>query len=137
MKETNNYNYEYIIRNTINELIEKRISGKKIAICGAGEHTAQLIKYFGDRLNIVLITGREILSDYHFDFPFCKESDLQNNEFDCVLLSSFKYRGQMLLDLKRYCINKDIIDIYSLLENKGIKLEKDFYKYFSRIWIKT
>lgn len=95
------------------------LSGKKIIIKGAGEHSKQFIELCGNKLNIIGILSKEILNDSLKFFPKIEENNLEEINAELIFISSYKYRKEMKEELKKY---EDRFEIYDLYE-QGIDEE--------------
>lgn len=103
------------------KLLLKDLEGKRVAIKGAGLHTQELIKLMNGKINFVFIVANDIkMSDRTAGIPIRREFKPQ--DVDVIIISSFKYRDQMKMELLEYQDKVEIYDIYS----QGI--DHEFYK---------
>lgn len=107
-------------------LLEKKLYNKRIAIKGAGKHTAELLKLIGSSTSIACIAAREKVSDIG-SVNVVTDAELQNYQFDIVIISSYKYRKEMKEDLEKLSLNAEILDLYDYLAGEGLLLEREFY----------
>lgn len=114
-----------IIKNSIVEFLKNT---KNPAIYCNGGHTRMLMSDFINELKTV-----RIIVDNYSDikceggYTYITDKDIEKYEIDAIIISSFKYRKNIFNELKSNHKNIKVLDIYSKLEEKGIKLESDYY----------
>jgi|GEM_PF-1604707 len=116
----------------VKNLLSSIVKDKKIALKGAGEHTRELIKLFDTKKNITCIlsknSGQHVLNGIDV---VCDES-IVNYDVDVVIISSYVYRHEMLVDLLSLKIllgiEFEIINLYELLAKYGCSFPNEFYR---------
>ncbi|MDE6433444.1 MAG: polysaccharide pyruvyl transferase family protein [Lachnospiraceae bacterium] len=123
---------KYIVRT----YLVQKLAGRHIAIRGAGVHTIELLKLLGSTdFSILCIWDIKISSPFFEEYPVIKDiCELKKYGVDTILLSSWKYRGEMAEDAreqlkKNQMQDIEIIDFYEQLQNEGIPIDSEFYWY--------
>lgn len=123
---------KYIVRS----YLLHKLAGRRIAIRGAGVHTAELLKLLGStELSILCIWDKEISGQFPGGYPVTKDvCELKKYGVDTILISSWKYRGEMAEDAREKLKENqmgdiEILDFYEQLQKDGIPMESEFYWY--------
>ncbi len=123
---------KYIVRS----YLMQKLTGRHIAIRGAGIHTTELLKLLGSTdLSILCIWDREISGQFPGGYPIIKDvRELKKYGVDTILLSSWKYRGEMAADARKQLRENqmediEILDFYEQLQKEGIPMDSEFYWY--------
>lgn len=117
----------------INQIFNKKLIDKRnIAIWGVGEHTEKLLDKTNLKdMNIKYLVDRNIDEKVGTinGFKLIKNTSVREYNIDCIVISSFAYRREILEDIKKIYTKKNIevIDIYNELENQGFKCNNVFY----------
>lgn len=118
----------------LRECLEAIPQDKIIAIRGGGQHTVGLLTALGqaavriryivdrDKENCRRLVGREGLYT-----EIITPEEMAERKIDTVLLSSLVYRKEMKEELNKIEQNYEVIDVYDLLEARGILLDCAFY----------
>lgn len=109
--------------------IEGRIAGKRIVIRGGGKHTEELLKLIDSRESIIGIWDPTATVNDIFEktcFKTWEECCRSGAEY--VLVSSYKYKDQIVGELRDKGLSKYIIEPYSEWRKMGIIIEREFYK---------
>ena len=114
-----------IIRNSLEDFIERN---KKVAIYCNGGHTKMLMSDFIFELKSV----RYIVDNYakksdNQGFFMIRDDEIEKSGIDAVIISSFKFKDQIIKKLKEEHPALHILNIYDELAQKGIILHSDYY----------
>ncbi|MGL4452583.1 MAG: hypothetical protein ACRCTZ_15565 [Sarcina sp.] len=104
---------------------EKNIVNKKVAIWGLGDHTDRLYKYFGEFLSGIMYYLDSYKSGEYRGKKICGIKEVNLEEIDLVIISSFEWRNEIKEKLIELGI--EYLDIYEELENEDIKMKLPFY----------
>ena len=105
-----------------------RLNGKNIAIRGSGIHTVELLKIIACEINVVCIWDPYSSNNYLEGIPIVKTvEDVKNYKSNVVLISSYKYRNEMLREIENSCNNIEILDMYEEMFKEGIVYDSEFY----------
>lgn len=107
------------MRNVIDQIDKE----ERILVWGMGRHTDELLKYtnllsFSD----LRFTGRGKLDITYFGRPIVSVSELNFDEIDCIVISSWKFQEEIEQEIKSRGFSKRIIKFYET----GI--EGDFFR---------
>lgn len=101
--------------------VKKDLAGKRIIIKGAGEHTRHLLDLCGDGLDVVGILDNDASIGFRYGYRVLDDDDVSKKVGDIILISSFRYRYEMRLEMERKPYAKHYV-IYDLYDN-GIEGE--------------
>lgn len=105
-----------------------RLHGKNVAIRGGGIHTIELLKIIGREASVVCIWDPYSRDDYLEDIPLVKcFDDIKKYGSNLVLISSYKYRNEMLREIDELGCNIEIFDMYGEMAKEGIVYDSEFY----------
>lgn len=120
------------------ELLQKAVAqiaeNKVIAVRGGGKHTSGVLAALGAAAaRVKYIVDRNTVSDVHFEGPglhleVITTDEMQKRRIDVVIISSLPYRNEMKAELLETGIKYQIIDVYEMLEEEGIFLDRGFYQ---------
>jgi hypothetical protein len=111
------------------EIFEK-LKGRKVAVKGAGLHTKMLLKLMTGYFKPICICEKDPAAhDVYFEYPIVDEAGLKDYGIDAIVVSSYRWRGDIRNDLSGWSRHYEIFDIYEELEKKGIRLPNDFYEH--------
>ncbi|MDO4188990.1 MAG: hypothetical protein Q4D29_08350 [Lachnospiraceae bacterium] len=117
----------HIIKESISDFC--RGANNPAIYCNGG-HTKMLMSDFIFELKKV----RYIVDNYSntesregSGFRVIKDEEIEKNEIDAILISSFKFRSQIKQRLYEEHPNVKILDIYQILADNGILLNSDYY----------
>lgn len=101
---------------------------KKIALRGGGVHSLMFLSGLGDTANRI----DYIIEKKNVEFtPYIQKSimlnDVSKEQLDYIIISSYKYREEMKLELIEMGCSATVIDPYEVLEKNGIVLTTHFY----------
>lgn len=108
-------------------LLSERLIGKKVAIKGAGEHTARLFQLLDKNTDLRCIVAKNITFELCCSCDVITDDKLIDYDVDIVVISSFKHRKEMKNDILKLANKYEIIDIYESLEKVGVVLDKEYY----------
>ena len=104
-------------------------SNKKIAIWGAGDHGNELIKLLPVKnKNMIFFVDKSLggIGEELEGYPIYKPEAVEKYNIDLVIISSFRYRNEIALEIENQ-FNCEYLEFYNELEKKDIKLETPFY----------
>ncbi len=120
----------YIVR----DYLIKRLDGKMVAIRGAGGHTDEILRILSNSpINIMCIWDERTKDGIYGGHPVVSNASVfKMNPVDVVLISSWKYREEMMNDvlaeLAKYDLREiEVIDFYSELQQKGIPIDSEYF----------
>lgn len=100
---------------------------QKPAIYCSGGHTRMLMADFMFELKHV----KHIIDNYakadDGGFQYLKNGDIEAEGIDAVVISTYKFRKDVLQNLKEQHPDVPYLDIYEKLEENGIHIESDYY----------
>lgn len=111
--------------------ILKTAAGKKVLVRGAGRHTEQLLKFLQNNnisISIQALVDNKMAGLTWNNIPIIAVENINEYEYDSVIISSYKYRHDMKEDFLNM---KDvqIIDIYDYLHKNNLYINKQYYCY--------
>lgn len=115
----------HILKNSLSDFVK---SCKKVAIYCNGGHTKMLMADFAFELK-----GVSYIVDNYADvsgesgFIFIKDEEIEQNEIDGVIVSSYKFKSSIVENLKKNHPHIKYLDIYDVFSKKGIFLQSDYY----------
>lgn len=100
---------------------------KRVALYCYGHHTQMLMAdYIAELRDIIcIIDNGKSISDS--EFRIIKDSDIEKNNLDGIIISSFIHKESIKKHLCNNYLNIDILDIYDALEKYDVFLEKDYF----------
>ena len=95
------------------------LTGKNVAIKGAGNHTQEVLKLISSNkdISVKCIIAKDDKMVDSFGIDIIKDSDVHNYDIDVILISSFTYRHEMLRELIEFDENYELLDIYQVIES--------------------
>ncbi len=109
-------------------IIPIHLKKKNVVLKGAGEHTRELIKRWKDKVNIVGILSND--KGKVDGYAALEYGQLSEFDVDTIVISSYRYRHEMMKDIEENTKSLEIIDLYQYLEYLGVYgIEKEFYRY--------
>ena len=97
------------------------------AIWCYGQHTKMLMADFVFEMKSVKYIVDENYKSQKVDgFNIIRSEDIKRKRIDGIVISSFKYRKEILDIIKRDFSNVKVLDIYKYLEQRGIFLETEY-----------
>ena len=98
----------------IDGIIEYKCKDRRILVYGAGIHTEKLFEMTCLRnMNIVGIVDKELNGSERYGYNVISPEEINNLDSDAVLISSFKFQGEIEDDLnKKYSYKGEIIKLY-------------------------
>lgn len=115
----------------MNIMIPSHLRKKNVVLKGAGEHTRELIKIWKDKVNIIGILSNDKAPIK--GYKTLEYRQLSELDIDVIVISSYRYRHEMLKEIEANTKEIEIIDLYKYFEYLGIKgVEKEFYKYIDK-----
>lgn len=132
---------EALIRSTV---IEK-CSGKKVIICGAGKETERLLENLEAYTNknyfeIIGIADKDTTRNEFMGFPICGWDEIVSRECDVLVISSFKYRNEMVREISELGVSCSVLDVYNELALNGFFFDapywhkQDLRLFYLKIW---
>lgn len=114
----------------IDSLREFTSQNKKIALYCNGEHTKMLMSDFMFELKNVkyIVDNNSNVSD-STGFSLIHDEELEKEEIDAVIISSFKYKDEIMEGLRKNHPTIKILNFYDKLAENGIKLLAGYYNY--------
>lgn len=101
------------------------------AIRGGGNHTERLLEAFKKckvNLNIkYIIDHKKTKISSSDNFSYISPIDVQKHDINAIIISSHKYRKEMIDELKKSGFSGIIVNIYDLLEKEGIYLDSPYF----------
>ncbi|MGN2337484.1 sulfatase-like hydrolase/transferase [Clostridium cagae] len=126
-----NINIENInIEPLISEFIVKNCKGKRMAIWGAGIHTAKLFEKFSTELKdtICIIDNNERLMDSTFmGHNVVSAKDISKYKLECIIVSSYGSRMKIREEIECIAPYAKYIDIYENFERNNVNISGSFY----------
>lgn len=119
-----------LLKEAVAEIAENQV----IAIRSGGMHTIELLSALGKdaaRVRYIIDKNKEIESVFKgpgLYLDVITPDEMQQNHIDVVIVSSFRYREEIKEELLRSENKYQIIDIYDMLEERGIFLDRGFYE---------
>lgn len=131
-----NYNFERpiqshsisaIIKNSLREFLE---NSKNPAIYCNGGHTKIFMSDFMFELKKVkfIVDNYAEISDDN-GFKLIRDDEIEKNGIDAIIISSFKFKNQIVDRLKREHSLIPCLNIYDKIAENGINLQADYYYY--------
>lgn len=105
-------------------------SCRKVAIYCNGGHTKMLMSDFAFELK-----GVNCIVDNYTDeavesgFLLLKDEEMEQHGIDGVIISSYKYKDNIVINLKKKHPSIRYLDVYDIFRKKGIYLKSDYYYY--------
>lgn len=120
------------INNIIKQEIRKFMrTHSRVAIFGNGRHTRMLmVDYIYELKDINYIIDNNMKQGEFGGYKVISEKDLELYEINGVIISSIKYRKEMVGNIQRNHIAIDCLDLYEKFEEQGIYLNTPYYKYW-------
>jgi len=108
--------------------IDGRITGKKVVIRCGGKHTEELLKIINTN-NVIGIWDANYTCDTILGLPcFHSAEDVIELNPNAILISSYKYKDDILNELRSLCINAEIIEPYSECFSLGMEYPYEFFR---------
>lgn len=103
-------------------------SCRNVAIYCNGRHTKMLMSDFAFELKGVnyIVDNYADMSDQS-GFSFIKDEEMEQNEIDGVIISSYKFRDSIVKSLSKNHPSIRYLDIYDVFNREGIHLRSDYY----------
>ena len=103
------------------------LSHKRVAIYCYGEHTKMLFTDFVAELRdiVCIIDNGSVSNDSNF--KIIKDADIEKYQLDGIIISSYRYKGEIKQGLCDNHKSVDTLDLYEELRKQGISLEHEFY----------
>lgn len=114
-----------IILTTLKDFLKDK---KNPAIYCYGGHTKALMSDFMFELKRV-----KIIIDNYADrdgvsgFKIIRDNEIEENDVDAIILSSYKYRNDLKVNLQTNHPQIPVLDIYDKIHAEGIDLQSDYY----------
>lgn len=103
----------------------------QVAIYGNGEHTRMLmVDYVYELKNIKYIIDNHGKRSEDTGYKIIAEDQLEELKIDGVIISSTKYRKEMVENLRERHPQIAYLDLYEELEEQGIYLNTPYYRYW-------
>lgn len=103
----------------------------RVAIRGGGYHTWEL--WFAlkqkqqEKIAYIIDTNKQCMAA-RLGLKVININDIEQNEIDMILVSSFKYESEWVEELKNSIRNIPVIGLYDYLKERGIECKAEFYK---------
>lgn len=115
-----------IIKDALKDFMSKHSNA---AIYCYGQHTEQLMaKFIFELRNIKYIIDNNNENSNSNGFKIISREAIDRCKIDGIIISSYKYRNEIRKELLEKYQSKDILDIYEILEKKGISVDREFYR---------
>jgi hypothetical protein len=114
------------LRNIIHAIPDDKV----IAIRGGGLHTIELLNALGktgERVQYIIDKNKDTKSMF-YGFNVISPEERALYDIDAIIISSLRYRKEMIAELKQAGEKAEIIDIYDLLEKQGLSLDRGVYE---------
>lgn len=122
-KDTEGINY--MVKELVNEFCEQC---KKPAIWCNGIHTKSLMTDFMFEMrNVKYIVDKFQGASENSGFYIIAPTDVVINGIDGVIISTFRWRKEILDEIQRVCPDIKYLDIYEKLAENGFKLTGEYY----------
>ncbi len=120
------------INNIIKQEIRKFMrTHSRVAIFGNGRHTHMLmVDYIYELKDIKYIIDNNMKQGELGGYKVISEKDLELYEINGVIISSTKYRKEMVGNIQRNHVAIDCLDLYEKFEEQDIYLNTPYYKYW-------
>lgn len=118
----------------LKEVMTKISENQTIAIRGGGVHTVELLHALGRdaaRVRYIIDKNKEIEREFKgpgLYLDMITPDEMREKHIDVVIVSSFRYREEIKKELMQAENRYQIIDIYDMLEEQGIFLDRGFYE---------
>lgn len=135
-KKKHSYNYQKVseqieryrhCQEIIQNELEQLPPEAKIAFRGGGIHMERIMALMPQNRNVVCVIEKNAAKNYDLQqnntIPL---SQIDEVEFDTVIISSFGYRTEMYQELQNVFHGK-IIDFYDLFQKNGYQFKKPYY----------
>lgn len=128
-KNTNSsLNINLIIRDALNEF---KNSVTEMAIWANGTHTKMLMSDFMNELKSVRwIIDKSCAGEKDSGFKIIRPDEILDKGIDGVIISSYDYHNEIKNSLINDFKNVKYLDIYDMLQEKGILMEEAYYHVF-------
>lgn len=101
---------------------------KRPAIWCNGMHTRSLMTDFMFEMrNVKYVVDKFQNPTEYSGFQVIKPEQVQENGIDGVIISTFRWRDEIINDIKNICPDIKCLDMYAVLEQKGMKLTGEYY----------
>lgn len=118
-------NVNTVIKHSLNDFIK---SCQKVAIYCNGGHTKMLISDFMFELkNVKYIIDNYADSSDNSGFHYIKDEEIEQNEIDGVIISSYKFKDSIIEGMKKNHPTIRYLNIYDIFAQNGINLQSDYY----------
>lgn len=120
----------------LNAIIKKEIkqfmqTHAQVAIFGNGEHTRMLtVDYIYELKNVQYIIDNNKEREDYGGYKIISEKELESYGIDGVIISSTKYRKEMIGNIQRNHAGIKYLDLYEKFEEQGIYLNTPYYRYW-------
>lgn len=127
---------ESVYGEKLNAIIRKEIkqfmrNHSKVAIFGNGEHTRMLTAdYIYELKNVQYIIDNSKKQETYGGYKIISEMELKSYGINGVIISSTKYRAEMVESIKRNHAGIEYLDLYKRFEEQGIYLNTPYYRYW-------
>lgn len=117
----------------INEVIKKSLKefleeSENPAIYCSGGHTRMLMSDFMFELKKVkYIVDNYAKVENDAGFKYIKDNEIEDSKIDAIVISTYKFRNDVIKKLSEEHTEIPFLDIYEKLEENGIHLEADYY----------
>jgi hypothetical protein len=121
--------FAYII-NIVGEMINQYCLGKRFCIWGAGEHTDRLYNYFSNEIKDALYivdNNKKLQGSKVLGFQVIASDNISSYPIDVILISSYAGAYKIEEQILSMGIEVEIVNIYRLLNDKGLDLQGAFY----------
>ncbi len=99
------------------------------AIYCYGQHTEQMMaKFIFELRDIKYIIDNNSGNLHSNGFKIISRDEIDTHKIDGVIISSYKYRKEIRRELLEKYQAKDVLDVYEVLEKKGISADREFYR---------
>ncbi len=115
------------LKNCIGKGLPDYLKGKNVVIKGAGKHTEELLKLWGNQVKICGILANDGKS--RGEIPAVTLDNLDSVQAETIVISSYRYRKEMYEDLRHIEGKYEIVDIYKYLEFRNIHINKEFFEF--------
>lgn len=120
----------------INIIIKREIrkfmlTHSKVAIFGNGEHTRMLtVDYIYELKDVQFIIDNSKNQETSGGYKIISEKELDSYGINGVIISSTKYRKEMVENMQRKYARIEYLDLYEKFEEQGIYLNTPYYRYW-------
>lgn len=118
-------NIQQYVAKILDDFMKKHVN---VAIYCGGYHTDRLFAdYVFELRNIKIIIDNNPSKKTDKGYKIISDDEIENNEIDGIIISTFRYRNEIIQLLEKKHSKINYLDIYGEIEKRGIKCTSEYY----------